>query len=279
MNNRPMPALRGADAIIRLLTVLAAISAFSSGCLSTQEELPPSPPAQTRTITPSPTFNIPSAEPTSTRTPSPSLTPTPDYLSGLGTLLFADTFDNPGEWNLGQDQSGAASLSDGRLSLVISTPSTVRTAAAPTDTPEDFFVSVSARPEICRPGDVFGLAVKYASDSEHLRFLLDCDGSVSAVLVEGGNRLTLVPETPTFAAMSGARVSNELSVRSQDSIYTFIINGIEVFQVKETRLQGSGVGIILRSDSSELSTVNFDNFRLFSLSPDTLPSTTPGPSS
>ena len=264
---------------ILLLTALAAMSALSSGCLSTPEEPPPSPPAQTPTITPSPTFNIPSAEPTSTRTPSPSLTPTPDYLSDLGTLLFADTFDTPGDWILGQDQSGATSLSDGRLSLVISKPSSVRIAAAPATTPENFFVTATARAEICRPGDVFGLVVRYTSDSEHLRFLMDCDGSVSAVIVEEGSRLTLVPATPSFAALPGTRVSNELSVRCQDSIYTFIINGIEVFQVKETRLQGTGVGVILRSDSSELSTVYFDNFRLFNLAPDALPSNTPSPSS
>lgn len=265
-------------ATILLLTMLAAISAFSSGCLSTSEEPLPSPSAQTPTITASPTFNIPSAEPTSTRTPSPSLTPTPDYLSDLGTLLFADTFDTPGDWILGEDQSGAASLSDGRLSLVISKPSSVRTAAAPATAPEDFFVTVTAQAEICRPGDEFGLVVRYASDSEHLRFLMDCDGSVSAVIVEEGSWLTLVPTTPSIATLPGTHISNELSVRCQDSIYTFIINGIEVLQVKETRLQRTGVGVILRSDSSDLSTVYFDDFRLFNLAPGALPSNTPSPS-
>ncbi len=251
--------------VLLSLPVNAALMLILSSCLGTGDVPGTATPDLTITLAPSPTFVIPSAIPTSTITPGPTLTPTADLLADAGEILFADRFDNPANWNLSRDDNGAASVSDGKLSLVVSRPSTVRIATASFDTPENFFLTVSARTEICRPGDEYGIVVRYTSDLEQLRFLLDCDGSASVVSVEQGSRFTLVPRTETFAALPGSRVTNSLSVRSLNDTFTFFINGVEVAQVKETRLSGTTVGAIVRAHESELATILFDDFQVLNL--------------
>jgi hypothetical protein len=251
--------------VLLSLLVNAVIMLILSSCLGTGAVLSTATPDLAITLAPSPTFVIPSAIPTSTNTPGPTLTPTADLLADAGEILFSDSFDNPAGWNLSRDSNGAASVSDGKLSLVSSRPSTVRIATASFVTPENFFLTVSAHTEICRPGDAYGIVVRYTSDLEQLRFLLNCDGSASVVSVEQGNGFTLVPRTESFAALPGSRVTNTLSVRSLNDNFTFFINGVEVAQVKETRLRGTSVGAIIRTHESELATILFDDFQVLKL--------------
>ncbi len=260
------------------LLLNAFIMLILTSCLETDSAPGTATPDLTGILTPSPTFVIPSAIPTSTNTPGPTLTPTADVLADAGAILFADSFDNSANWNLSRGPNGAASISDGKLSLVVSRPSTVRIATASVDIPGNYLVTISARTEICRPGDVYGFVVRYTSDLEQLRFLLDCDGSASVVSVEQGSGFMLVPGTETFAALPGSRVTNTLSVRSLDDNFIFFINGVEVAQVKETRLSGTTVGVIVRTHESELATILFDDFQVLSLlTPTSEPSSTPTP--
>lgn len=250
-----------------------------TGCLPSGTALVTNTPESTGTLTPSPTFIIPSAAPTSTSTPGPTLTPTADISANIGTLLFQDTFDSSTCWSLSQDQAGAASVSDNQLVLVVSQPDTFRTAVSPAVLPEDFFIQVSVYAELCQPGDKYGIVFRYQSGLEHLRFMMNCSGTASVTSVQDGRGFLLVPEEDTFAALSGQRISNTLGILARDNVYTFYINQIEVFQVKETQLQGTGFGVIVRTDKNDLATVSFDNILLYSLREDLEPAGSETPSS
>ncbi|MBN1265416.1 MAG: hypothetical protein JXA25_07980 [Anaerolineales bacterium] len=248
-----------------LLSLFYVAPFLLTGCLPTGSSLTTATPESTITLTPSPTFVIPTAAPTSTWTPGPTLTPTADIFTSVGTLLFQDDFEGSTGWSLSQDQLGAASISDDKLTLVASRPKVFRIAASPAAAPENFFIQISAYAELCRPGDVYGIVFRYSSDQEHLRFLMNCSGAASVTSVQQGRSFTLVPETDTYAALSGQRIPNTMGIIARGSIYTFYINQIEVFQVKETQLLGTGFGVIVRTDENDLATVSFDNIRLYTL--------------
>jgi len=254
--------------------MLLTTSMLLAGCRPAADTPTPIPPP-TKTITPSPTFSIPSAMPTSTWTPGPTLTPTADMFADVQQLLFEDSFDSDSGWSLLQDASGAASLSNDRLTVVVSRPNFFRTAISPAVTPNQFFVRMTAYAELCEEGDVYGFVFRYQSDMEHMRFLMNCSGAASVVSVQGGMSFALVPETETFAALSGRRISNTLAIAARGSEYHFFINQIEVFSVKETQLLSTGLGVIVRTGESDLATVYFDDLQLYTLVEEILDTPTP----
>jgi len=251
------------------------VTAFTlSGCMSTSP-LPTSTPTQAAP-TATPTFIIPTLIPTATFTPEPELSPTPDLLTGLGDLIFEDSFDRNLGWDIGQSEVGGASLVEERLSLAVRRSNSIYFIQSPAPTITDFFLEVTVRSELCSDSDEFGVMFRYRAMGEHYRFALTCDGSarVSRILEEG--EVALVPLTQTYAMFPGLLVDNRIGIWASGNQFRFFINDLEVFSASDRVLPSGKLTFFVRSRGSSQTTVSFDDFTVRTLLPTPTPTEPPG---
>jgi hypothetical protein len=254
-------------------SILIAASVLCS-CVSTAP-LPTLTPTQAiPTVTP--TFIIPTLIPSATFTPEPEPSPTPDLHTGLGDLIFEDSFENNLGWDLGQTEVGGASLVEERLSLAVRRSNSFYFIQSPAPTITDFYLEVTVRSELCSEDDEFGVMFRYRAMGEHYRFALTCDGRarVSRVLEEG--EIVLVPLTQTYAIFPGLLVDNRIAIWASGNQFLFFINDLEVFSASDRVLPSGKLTFFVRSRSSSQTTVSFDDFTVRALLPTPTPTESPG---
>ncbi|HEY45347.1 MAG TPA: hypothetical protein G4O14_01035 [Anaerolineae bacterium] len=245
-----------------------------SACVTTAP-----PPTSTPTLalpTATPTFIIPTLVPTATFTPEPESSPTPDLLTGLGDLIFEDSFDSNLGWDVGQTEIGGASLVEERLSLAVRRSNSFYFIQSPAPTITDFFLEVTVRSEVCSDGDEFGVMFRYRAMGEHYRFALTCDerARVSRVLEEG--EIVLVPLTQTYAVFPGLLVDNRIAIWASGNQFRFFINHLEVFSASDRVLPSGKLTFFVRSRGSSQTTVSFDDFTVYALLLTPTPTEPPG---
>ncbi len=249
----------------RLPALAIAASLALAGCLTVQPlpttTPPPAPPSPSST----PTIAFPTLVPTATVTPAPSPTATPDIASALGELLFAADFSSGQGWPLGETDTGAVSMADGRLLVAVRRANTYRYALAPVTPLADFYAEVTLRAEVCSSDDTFGLMFRVNPQEEHYRFILDCDGSARVERALTTVAVPIVPATQTHAAFPGPLVDNRLGVLASGDIFTFFINGTLVFSVRDGTLPTGGLGLFIRSGAGGQTTVSFADLSVHAL--------------
>lgn len=252
-----------------LLTACALSSCLSAAPL-------PTPTPTQAVLTATPTFIIPTLIPTATFTPEPEPSPTPDLYTGLGDLIFEDSFDRNLGWDIGQSEIGGASLVEERLSLAVRRSNSFYFIESPAPTTTDFFLEVTVRSEVCSDGDEFGVMFRYRAMGEHYRFALTCDASarVSRVLEEG--EIVLVPLTQTYAMFPGLLVDNRIAIWASGNQFRFFINDLEVFSASDRVLPSGKLTFFVRSRRSSQTTVSFDDLTVRALLPTPTPTEPPG---
>ncbi len=255
-------------------TSILVTSFVLSGCVSTGPLPTPTPTTAVPTATP--TFIIPTLIPTATFTPEPEPSPTPDLLTGLGDLIYEDSFDHNLGWEIGQSEIGGASLVEERLSLAVRRSNSFYFIESPAPTITDFFLEVTVRSEVCSGDDEFGVMFRYRAMGEHYRFALTCDGRarVSRVLEEG--EIVLVPLTQTYAMFTGLFVDNRIAIWASGNQFLFFINDLEVFSANDRVLPSGKITFFVRSRQSNQTTVSFDDLSVRTLLPTPMPTETPG---
>jgi len=247
------------------LKALLLASLLLSGCIRMDTPVEPSatplPPTATATVF------FPTLIPTSTSTPPPSPTPVPDRLPELEELLFEDTFDSEQAWTATSLDTGGASLVGGRLGVAVRRSQSYFTVISPASSPGYFYAEVNVRTEICSDNSDVGLMFHTSPGLEHYRFTINCDGDAQVVLASAGSEVALVPLTSTNVVRPGTSSENQLAVLADGPFYVFFINGQEVFSTRNASLREGSFGVIVRSRSSEQTTVTFDDFRVWRVPP------------
>lgn len=264
------------NTLSKVASTVAAIfvTAFAlSGCMSAGPLPTPTPTQAVPTATP--TFIIPTLIPSATFTPEPKPSPTPDLYTGLGDLIFEDSFDRNLGWDIGQSDIGGASLVEERLSLAVRRSNSFYFIQSPVPTTTDFFLEVTVRSEVCFDADEFGVMFRYRALGEHYRFTLTCDGGarVSRVLEEG--EIVLVPLTQTYAMLPGLLVDNRIAIWASGNQFRFFINDLEVFSASDRVLPSGKLTFFVRSRRSSQTTVSFDDFTVRALLPTPTPTEPP----
>lgn len=239
-------------------------------------EAPPAalPSASPTLPPPAGTVAFPTLIPTRTWTPLASATPTRDPQAGLGRLLFADSFDQATPWELTISPGAGATVSQGRLSLAISSPREYHWSVRPDPSAADFYATVVVHTEVCSPGDEFGLIARANTLGEQYRFLIGCDGSarITRRLEAGSRALTLRVESP--AILPGAPSVNRLAVRARGLDLILLVNGQEIVSARDAALVRGFFGLIARAGPAGQVSVGFDDFNVYEL---TDPTATPSP--
>lgn len=256
-----------------LCGMLTAFALSLSGCLPLSTE--PAPTATPMPATHTPTFPFPTLIPTATLTPPPSPTPTPDPLSGIGEVIFEDSFERDLGWVLQIFGSGGAGVLDGAYSLSARQVYTQILGYSPADITADAYLQVSARPLLCSPDDEYGLAFRTNPLGEYYRFTLNCQGAARLSRITTEGEFVLFSNIRSDSVFPGLLIDNVLAVRMKGEDFTLYINGSEVARVSDTVLRSGGSGLFIRTRQGGQTTVQFDDFILWSLVANTSATATP----
>ena len=212
----------------------------------------PRPPTATPVRSPTPVW-FPATE---TPTPRALTLPsgTPDWRPGLGSEIRVDNFSDEDSWDTFESDDGIASLVDN--SLILSAAPEVYLFSLNQDlTLTDFHVEVTARVNICRGADEYGLLVR-AIPRVYYRFAVTCDGEVRAERIAGSERLILKQPYHTNN-VRGAPSEVRLAVWVFKNELRFFLNDIYQFSVSDNNLSSGSIGFFVRSAGATPVTVAF----------------------
>lgn len=248
-----------------MAVVAAIICLAAAGCaVDTPTAVPTNPPTFSP-IAPTPSLAFPTLRPSPTWTPVPM--PSPATTSGLslGALWYADDFSQADDWTLGEDPSGATSISGGRLTLAVRQAGAFRLARSPAPPGADFFLQVTLYPELCSTGDVFGVAFRIGTNDQHYRYGLTCDGGARAFYFSPGNSASLASLETSNAIIPGPDVANRLGVAVEGDRMRFFVNDIQVLSARDAGLSQGGFGLFARAAGGRQLTVSFDDLEIWHL--------------
>jgi hypothetical protein len=277
INSRP-PTHRGPELTVKNLSLLPSLAVLISllaavgltGCTTAAAEpLPPTatdtPPAPTETATPT----IVWFPPTATYTPPPTaairITPTVDVRPVVGDVIFSDDFSDPELWSLGKTGSGSAALGKNELTIAISEPGAYLYSLRQQTNLRDFYLEITASPNLCRSGDEYGLLLRVNENLEFYRFGLNCSGQVRLDKFFSGRASSPYPLTYSGAVPPGAPSISRLGVLARGKELTFFVNGQQVFVVEDPSLPSGTIGVFARSNGDTPVTINFSALEVFEI--------------
>jgi hypothetical protein len=246
---------------VAIYTALVCLAA--TGCTA---EIPiPTHTPTSAPVAPTPSLAFPTLRPSPTWSPIPM--PSRATTSGLnlGAVWYADDFSQEGDWNLGEDLSGATSIADGHLTLAVRQAGAFRLAKSPAQAGADFFFQVSVNPELCSPGDVFGVAFRIGANDQHYRYGLTCEGGVRAFRFSPGDSASLALLEASNAIIPGPDVTNRLGVSMEGERMRFFVNDIQILSTHDAALTQGGFGLFVRAAGGQQLTVSFDDLEIWHL--------------
>jgi hypothetical protein len=243
-----------------LVITLVALSVASGGCLPASTALPPTD-TPVPSETPTPTITVIWFPPTATATlfPTVEVTPTVNYRSDLGQIIFQDDFSSGKGWQLGRTGAGSVALGKNELSIAISEPHAYLSSMRDQPILSDFYTEITASPTLCRGADEYGLLIRAASESDFYRFSLSCDGQVRVDRVVGGAASSPQPLVFSGAVPAGAPSISQLGVWARGKEMRFFVNDMYQFSVNDPLQLSGSLGVFARSGGEMAVTVSFSD--------------------
>jgi hypothetical protein len=240
-----------------LLTfLLTACSALTRPTLGTATPLPPTPtPVLSPTVVWFP--------PTDTPTPSASTlaTATPDFLPGLGNVIYTEDFTDPKTWsNLGTD-----SVRDGQLTLAAS-PGVYQISLHQEILVSDFYAEITAHLSLCRGVDEYGLLVR-AIPAAYYRFTLNCNGEVKADRIVNSGRTPLQMPIVTIDAPRGGPAEVKIAIWAVGREMRFFLNGHYQFTANDPVMPNGSLGVFVRASDDSPITISFSDLIVRAVNP------------
>lgn len=249
-----------------LLFFLQALFLLSSCAVPVMEEEPLVLPTGTSTDTPTVTMTIQWFPATSTPTPRPTRTlqSTLDLRPGVVSVLLEDDFNDPAVWALSQSQEGNVALANQRLSLAVSSPGGSLSSLREAPILEDFYIEISASPNLCRELDSYGLILRAGEEAQY-RYAVSCGGMLRFEEVSGRRVNVLQEWTPSGQVPMGAPSRLRLGVWAYGDEMRFFVGDTYQFSVQRlAHLQGQ-IGVFARSEGATAVTVSFSDLLIYSL--------------
>lgn len=243
-----------------LLLLGAALTACSALPLSGGFGAPTETLAPSDTPVPAlPTATIDWFPSTPTFTPAPfaTQTATPEMRPGLGQTTLTDSFTDEELWDTAASANGSASIGRSRLTLVAQ-PEIYMLSLRHQPALTDFYAEITARPNLCRGDDTYGLLVR-ASASAYYRFSLSCNGTVSADRVSVRTRQALHEEVPSGDAPRGSPGEVRIGVWAVGPEMRLFLNGRYQFTVRNANHPSGTLGVFVRAGGDTPVTINFSD--------------------
>jgi hypothetical protein len=234
--------------------------------------------------TPTPEQAAPSATlivwfpPTETATiaPATSVRPTAERRPGIGELLVEDAMTSATHWNAASSGTASVTVSERGLSISAQPGGPPVISLHRSAVFDDMYMEITARPNLCRDTDSYGLVFRAPNDVANYRFMAGCDGTAAAERVSLGTPRVLQPPTATSDVPFGAPGEVRLGVWARGSEFRFFLNDHYQFTVTDKNYAAGRIGVFAAAMGNSPVVVTFTDLRVYRLQPMEF-STTPAP--
>ena len=243
-----------------LIFSLAAAALLSACAAATP--LPPeptqTPPPPSATATPTVVWFPATATPSPF--PTPVITPTLDLRPEAGgALLLRDDFSDPDPWTLSQSRAASAALGVNELTLALHQPGGYLYSLRSEPLLGDFYLEITASPNLCKDGDEYGLLLRVTSSLEFYRFSLSCAGQARLDKYFNGTASSPQPPIYSGAVPPGAPSASRLAVLAKGREMQFFANDQYLFTVSDPSIPSGSLGVFARSAGEDDLTVSFSD--------------------
>lgn len=196
---------------------------------------------------------------TSTSTSQPIFTQiaTPDMLIGLGNVIATDDFSDASTWDTAVSDQGSASISRDRLTLVVQ-PGVYLTSLQNNLIAGDFYAEITARPQLCRGADEYGILARAAAFT-YYRFSITCNGQIHAERISASERYKLHEPVLSGDVPPGAPGEVRIGVWTAGPELRLFLNGRFQFSITDYKLASGTIGVFARAAGDTPVTVTFSD--------------------
>lgn len=249
----------------RAAVVLYAL--LSSGC-STGEMVATSPTTIPQGTTTAASTEIVWFPATMTQPPAARVTrePTPERKPGVGELVVEDDMTSSTHWNAVADGNAPATVSEKGLTISAQPGGAGVVSLHRSAVFDDMYIEVTARTNLCRDRDAYGIVFRAPNDVAHYRFVSVCDGTAAAARVSLGGPRVLQPPTASADVPLGAPGEVRLGVWALGSDLRFFLNDRYQFTVTDSNYAAGGVGVFVQAGGQTPAVVTFSDMAIFRLS-------------
>ena len=246
---------------LRFLVLILVAGLTSSCSVLDALNVTPTPAIETPTASATPTIVWFPASATPTlgafATPKP---PTPEMRPGVGDTFLIDDFSDPSLWDTAVSDQASATVNDNRL--ILAAQSKVYMLSLRHDfSASDYYTEITARPDLCRDKDSYGLLVR-ANAVTYYRFSLSCSGDVFAERVSVGKREVLQTPLPSGDVPRGAPGEVRIGVWAVGSKLRLFLNGRYQFGIDNPKNPSGTIGVFVNSAGETPIVVSFSRLTL-----------------
>ena len=246
-------------------------------------------PTSTGTSTPTIIWFPPTNTPT--EFPTQTIVPTEEYHTGVGDLIFSDSFDSlagtgttpqPKLWDTSTSSWASATLNRNRLVLSITGQGPVSlTSMRSQPALLDFYAEATVTVSLCSGKDQYGMVFRSASGG-YYRFVLSCEGQVRLDRASSGSLSSQMEWLTSGDAPDGAQSEVKIGVWALGSEMRFYLNDHYQFTKSDLLPQAGSLGFFIYANKTTPVTVSFSDLKVYSVfkvSPTLAPtaSVTPNP--
>ena len=258
----------------RAIAALAAAWLITSCTALDVLNATPIPILLTETPLPTSTFVWFPASETSSPQPFFTYAPTPEMRPGLGATFLTDEFSDKSLWDVATSDQASSAIADNRLTLAVQSKVYMFSLRHELVL-DDYYAEITARPNLCRGDDSYGILVR-ANSVAYYRFALSCNGTAGAERVSVGTRQLL--QTPLLSGdvPPGAPGEVRIGLWAVGKEMRLFLNGRYQFSISDTNYASGMLGVFVNSAGTTAMIVSFSDLTVQRVNY-TLPIKTPQP--
>jgi len=246
--------------ILLQITLLAACNLAPS--------VPEMDQAATATQTPTITPTIVWFPPTPTLAPQPTSAPISDQnlKPGVGALRIKDDFQSTENWNRETTPRGNIVPGNGKLTLVVQSPKGELYSIRKDTSVDNFYAEATFTANLCQGDDMTGMIFRTNGESSYYRYLVDCNGRVTAQVVIGGTPTAMHDWAPSGELIAGLPAPFKLGVWASKDVLRFFINDQFQFEAARGTYVYGGIGFYARAAGDPSLSVSISDFSVYDVS-------------
>jgi hypothetical protein len=140
---------------------------------------------------------------------------------------------------------------------------------------DNFYLEITANPNLCRQADVYGLLLRASGPLDFYRFSVNCNGQIRLERVNHGESYVLQDWIASGEVPTGSPLVLRLGVWAYSNELRFFINGVYQFSAQDSVWKSGKIGVFAHSYEDTPLTVSFYDMQIMSIQGVTLPTATP----
>jgi hypothetical protein len=246
--------------IWRLLRAITLATTLLTSCTTLDAFNAAAPIPVTLTETALPTATIVWFPPSPSPQAYSTYAPTPEMRPGLSTILLNDNFSDPFLWDTAISDQASADIQNNRLTLAVQSDVTM-TSLRHELIIDDYYAEITARPNVCRGDDSYGILVR-ANGGTYYRFALSCNGTVLLDRLSNGTKLNMLKPLPSGDVPPGAPGEVRIGIWAVGPDMRLFLNGRYQFSIIDKSYPIGTIGVFVKSAGETPTIVSFSDFMI-----------------